>query len=210
MRCSFGVLALVLILGFAGKLSAQVADPAPRPVLAYEGRLVESNTFVTGLRTFVFSVIDSNGNELWNSGTQTLTVTTGLYGVVLGSAGMPALPASLTLRANLHLRVIADGVQLSPDVPLIPAFQAGTAWNVIGPFYGDISGTQQTISVNKLKGTPIDLATPLSWPTRTSRTRRPGRAGGCHRRNGTARAIRRCGIAGPCWHQRPKCSQWCN
>ena len=162
MRCSVSVLASILILGFSGKLSAQVADPAPRPVLAYEGRLVESNTFVTGLRTFVFSVIDSNGTELWNSGTQTLTVASGLYGVVIGSAGMPALPASLTLRANLHLRVIADGVQLSPDVPLIPAFQAGTAWNVIGPFYGDISGTQQTISVNKLKGTPIDLAAPLS------------------------------------------------
>jgi hypothetical protein len=162
MRCSFRVLALVLVLGFASKLSAQVADPEPRPVLAYEGRLVESNAFVTGLRPFVFSIIDSSGTELWTSGTQTLTVASGLYGVVLGSAGMPALPASLTLRANLHLRVIADGVQLSPDVPLIPAFQAGTAWNVIGPFYGDISGTQQTISVNKLKGTPIDLAAPLS------------------------------------------------
>jgi hypothetical protein len=40
---------------------------------------------------------------------------------------------------------------------LIPALQASTAWNVIGPFLGDISGTQQGISVDKLKGTPIDL-----------------------------------------------------
>ena len=146
-----------LIVGAAGKVSAQVADPAPSPVLAYEGRLLESNTPVTGARPFVFSILDSTGNELWNSGQQTLTVTGGLYGVVLGAAGMPALPASLELRANLHLRVTADGVQLSPDVPLIPALQASTAWNVIGPFLGDISGTQQTISVDKLKGTPIDL-----------------------------------------------------
>ncbi|MGA2844210.1 MAG: hypothetical protein ABSF68_02195, partial [Candidatus Acidiferrales bacterium] len=159
MRTRFRVLALVLILGLAGgKLSAQAADPAPSPVLAYEGRLVESNTLVTGVRPFVFSILDSSGNELWTSGPQTLTVTSGLYGIVLGAAGMPAIPASLTLRANLHLHVIADGLPLSPDVPLIPALQSSTAWNVIGPFLGDISGTQQTISVDKLKGTPIDFA----------------------------------------------------
>ena len=79
MRSGFRVLALVLILGLAGgKLSAQVADPAPSPVLAYEGRLVESNTLVTGVRPFVFSILDSSGNELWTSGPQTLTVTGGL------------------------------------------------------------------------------------------------------------------------------------
>ena len=80
MRSRFRALALVLILGLAGgKLSAQAADPAPSPVLAYEGRLVESNTLVTGVRPFVFSILDSSGNELWTSGPQTLTVTGGLY-----------------------------------------------------------------------------------------------------------------------------------
>jgi Chaperone of endosialidase/Collagen triple helix repeat (20 copies) len=163
MRSRFRVLALVLILSLGGgKLSAQVADPAPSPVLAYEGRLVESNTLVTGVRPFVFSIFDSRGNELWNSGLQTLTVTSGLYGIVLGAAGMPPIPASLTLRSNLHLHVLADGLPLLPDVPLIPALQSSTAWNVIGPFLGDISGTQQTISVDKLKGTPIDFAAPPS------------------------------------------------
>ena len=157
MRRTLQVLAIVFILGIAGMSSAQVADPAPNPVLAYEGRLVESNALVTGTRPFVFSILDSNGNELWNSGAQTLTVISGLYGVVLGGAGMPAIPASLTLKANLHLHVIADGVALSADVSLIPALQASTAWNVIGPFLGDISGTQQGISVDRLKGTPIDL-----------------------------------------------------
>lgn len=95
--------------------------------------------------------------EAQNSGIQNLAVIGGLYGVVLGATGMPAIPASLELRANLRLRVNAGGVQLYPGVPLIPALQASTAWNVIGPFRGDISGTQQTISVNRLKGTPIDL-----------------------------------------------------
>jgi hypothetical protein len=163
MRTMFRLLALVFILGLAGgKLYAQVADPAPSPVLAYEGRVIESNAAITGVRPFTFSIVDSAGNELWNSGTQMLIVTNGLYGIVLGATGMPALPAPLTLRTNLHLRVIADGVQLSPDVPLIPALQSSTAWNVIGPFLGDISGTQQEISVDKLKGIPIDVTSPPS------------------------------------------------
>ena len=158
MRRKFHVLCLVLILGFAAKVSAQVADPAPTPVLAYEGRLTESNVLVTGTRPFVFSILDSNGNELWNSGPQNLNVVEGLYGVVLGATGMPVIPASLTLKANLHLHVLADGVALSPDISLIPALQATTSWSVTGPFLGDISGTQQGISVDKLKGIPIDLA----------------------------------------------------
>jgi hypothetical protein len=162
MRLAFRVLALILFLALASKVSAQVADPAPEPVLAYEGRLVESGTPVTGVRSFVFSIVDSNGDELWSSGTLTLTVTGGLYGVVLGAAGMPALPASLTLRANLSLSVNINGVQLSPNIALIPALQASAAWNVIGPFLGDVSGTQQTISVDKLKGTPIDMTVPPS------------------------------------------------
>src|ERR1700677_2614396 len=158
MRNSFRVLALILILGFAGKASAQVAATAPTPVLAYVGRLVESNTPVTGARSFTFSILDSNGNQLWTSGPQTLTVTGGLFGVVLGSTGMTALPASLTQETSLHLHVIADGVAISPDVALVPALQANVAWSVLGSFGGDVSGTQQAISVNKLQGATLDLS----------------------------------------------------
>ena len=156
-------LSIASILCMIGKASAQVTDPAPSPVLAYEGRLLESNLPVTGTRPFSFSIVDSHGAQLWNSGPQSLNVVGGIYGVVLGGVGMPAIPPSLTLRANLQLSVLADGVQLFPNVPLIPALQASTAWNVSGPFLGDISGTQQTISVDKLKGTPIDTSvTPAS------------------------------------------------
>ena len=158
MRSKLSVLSLVLILGLSAESFAQVADPTPSPVLAYEGRLSESNILVTGTRPFVFSILDANGNELWNSGAQNLVVVEGLYGVVLGSTGMPVIPESLTLKANLHLHVLANGVALSPDISLIPALQASTSWSVIGPFFGDISGTQQGISVDKLKGIPIDLS----------------------------------------------------
>jgi hypothetical protein len=50
MRNTTRALVLFLILGQFAKLSAQIADPAPSPVLAYEGRLVESNVAVTGVR----------------------------------------------------------------------------------------------------------------------------------------------------------------
>jgi hypothetical protein len=50
MRNTTRALILFLILGQFAKLSAQIADPAPSPVLAYEGRLVESNVAVTGVR----------------------------------------------------------------------------------------------------------------------------------------------------------------
>lgn len=127
MRTRFFVTVLVMLLSFAGQAFAQVADPAPNPVLAYEGRLLESGTPVTGVRAFTFSILDSGGNELWNSGPQSLMVTEGIYGVILGATGMPALPSSLVLKANLQLQVIADGVQLSPNIPLIPALQASVA-----------------------------------------------------------------------------------
>jgi hypothetical protein len=157
MRVACYVFMLVVTLGFAGKIRAQT-DPAPIPLVAYEGRLSESNTLANGVRSFVFTIVDSSGNQLWNSGTQGVTVTGGLYGIILGGGGMPPLPGSLMGRTNLNLRVNIDGVQLSPDVPLIPALQAITAWNVGGPFLGDISGRQQLISVDKLKGIPIDIA----------------------------------------------------
>ena len=127
-------LAITSILCLAANASAQSTDPAPSPVLAYQGRLLESNAPVTGARPFVFSIVDSHGNQLWNSGPQSLNVVGGIYGVVLGAVGMPAIPSSLPHQANLQLHVIADGVQLFPNVPLIPALQASTAWNVIGPF----------------------------------------------------------------------------
>ena len=49
-------------------LPAAAVAAAPTPVLAYQGRLLEASLPVTGARTFTFSVLDSSGTELWNSG----------------------------------------------------------------------------------------------------------------------------------------------
>src|ERR1700745_2514360 len=92
-------LALILIClsCLAGETLAQTADPEPGPTLTYRGRLLEFNSPVTGTRNFEFSIIDSTGKRLWTSGPQALTVTGGLYGVVLGGSGMPPFPENLLL-----------------------------------------------------------------------------------------------------------------
>jgi hypothetical protein len=135
------------------------ADPAPAPTLAYQGRLIEGTVAVSGVRGFTFSLLDSAGAEQWNSGTQSLTVTDGLYAVVLGATGMPALPVAILGKASLKLHVTVTGQALSPDVDIVPAFQARSAWELTGSFSGDLGGTQNQTLLMKLQGLPLDLTT---------------------------------------------------
>ncbi len=138
---------------------AAVADAAPAPIIAYQGRLLEGTTPANGARQFVFSILDSAGAEQWNSGQLTLTVTDGLYSVVLGATPMPALPAAMLGKAGLKLHIVLAGQALTPDATIVPAFQARSAWEVTGSFSGDLSGTQNQILIMKLQGTPLDLTT---------------------------------------------------
>ena len=138
---------------------AAAADAAPAPTIAYQGRLIEGATAANGARQFVFSILDSAGAEQWSSGPLTLTVTDGLYSVVLGSTGMPGLPSAMLGKAGLKLHVTLSGQALTPDATIVPAFQARSAWEVTGSFSGDLSGTQNQILIMKLQGTPLDLTT---------------------------------------------------
>ncbi|MBP1629035.1 MAG: Collagen triple helix repeat (20 copies), partial [Holophagaceae bacterium] len=137
----------------------QVADPVPLSQVAYQGRLIEGAVPVNGTRVFSFTILDSAGQELWNSGSQSLSVEAGIYGVLLGASGMPPIPASVLLRSNLFLRVSIGGVLMSPDVAMIPALQARSAWELITPFKGDIGGTQGETLLMNLQGIPLDLTT---------------------------------------------------
>ena len=90
-------MAMIIALGAVTSRPAtaqQVSNPTPLPQVAYQGRLIEAGVAVTGARVFTFSILDSSGNELWNSGNQTLLVDAGLYAVVLGSSAMPPISAS--------------------------------------------------------------------------------------------------------------------
>lgn len=161
MRQSFlsSTAAMLVGLSALAPCFAQAPNPAPAPLVAYQGRLVEGTAPVTGARVFTFAILDSAGAELWNSGSQTLNVDAGLYGVVLGSAGMPSIPASALGHSGLQLRVSIGGVPLTPDVTILPAFQARSAWELIGAFSGDLTGTQNQTLVANLQGIPMDLTT---------------------------------------------------
>jgi len=135
------------------------AQTAPTPMLAYEGRLTASGAAADGTHVFSFAILDSGGTQLWSSGTLRLTVSGGLYSVTFGSNGMPSLPSTLLQSSSLSVRTAVDGTTMSPDVPLLPVLQADAAWVVNGSFAGDISGTQQAISVDKLRGQPLNLST---------------------------------------------------
>lgn len=165
MRHSFLTCTIVAIIACTGssiplRAGTTTSSPvAPLPTLAYQGRLLESNVPAHGDRTFVFSILDSKGAELWTSGPQTVVVTAGLYSVVLGSTGMTALPASIPNLSGLMLHVTVSGLVLAPDVDILPSIQTLSAWNLIGSFGGDLSGTQNQTLVMNLQGIPLDLTT---------------------------------------------------
>ncbi len=155
-------LAALIACSVPAPLSAQTPptpDAAPLPSLAYQGRLLEGSQPVQGARLFTFAILDSTGVELWNSGSQTLPVNTGLYSIVLGATGMPTLPLDLLVRSGLKLHVTVSGEALAPDVDILPALQARSAWDFVNPLVGDVTGTQNQTLVMKLQGSPLDLTT---------------------------------------------------
>ena len=155
---------LALFLVASAPLIAQVTPTPPLPVLAYQGRLTEATLPVTGTRTFVFSILDGAGAELWNSGNQTVSVNSGLYAVLLGAPPMPAMPITLLAQPNLKLHVVVAGVSLAPDTDLVPALQARSAFEVSGAFAGDLGGTQNATRLLHLQGIPLDLTTLVPAP----------------------------------------------
>lgn len=59
----------------------------------------------------------------------------------------------------MRLRVTVSGVTLTPDADMIPTLQARSAWELIGPLNGDVTGPQNLTLVSKLQGTPLNLIT---------------------------------------------------
>lgn len=151
--------ALSLLLAASPALIAQVPEAPPAPVLAYQGRLMETGLPVTGTRDFTFALLDATSQELWNSGTQNLPVNNGLYSALLGGSGMPPMPTSVLGKAVLKLRVTVGTTLMTPDVDLVPALQARSAFEVSGAFAGDVGGTQNATTLLQLQGIPLDLRT---------------------------------------------------
>jgi hypothetical protein len=143
------ILALIVV-GIAVTLTAHAQVPG---ILNYQGRVVDAGTNFTGTGQFEFALVNPGGTtNYWsNDGTAigqpsaavSLTVTKGLYSVLLGQTTISnmtvAIPAAVFANSNVLLRVwFNDGVsgfqQLSPDQPIAAAgyaMQAVSAINTI-------------------------------------------------------------------------------
>lgn len=123
---------------FLGAFRSQAQIPN---LLNYQGRAVVNSVNFDGAGQFKFALVNSDGSvSFWsNDGTSVagsepaaavpLTVTKGLYSVLLGDVAVPnmgAIPAAAFANADVRLRVwFSDGVNgsqlLTPDERLAPA-----------------------------------------------------------------------------------------
>ena len=110
---------------FAVAFSVVLADPAAAQAdrrLPYQGTLEFNGAPVTGDVEMEFALFAaaSGGTALWTH-TQTITVTSGSFSVVLGEQA--ALPASVVEQARLHLEVRVAGQLLNGRQPIFAAHQ---------------------------------------------------------------------------------------
>ena len=142
------VLALVAItLALASPAFAQVHG-----IINYKGRVVVSGMNFTGTGQFKFALVDGSGTTtFWsNDGTATgepvapvsVSVTKGLYSVLLGQSPMVSISPTVFTNADVRLRVWFDGgngmQQLTPDQRIGAVGFAMMAATVPGP---GITGT---------------------------------------------------------------------
>ena len=92
-------------------------------MINYQGRVAVNNVNFDGTGQFKFALVNEDASQtFWSNGASTVSVPVnkGLYSVLLGSAGMDAIPASVFTNTDVRLRVwFDDGVNglqlLSPD-----------------------------------------------------------------------------------------------
>jgi hypothetical protein len=113
MRNIRSVLAITWAFGLGGAAFAQVPG-----LIHYQGRVTVAGTNYTGTGQFRFALVDGSGVTMfWSNGVAAVSVpvSKGLYGVMLGDAGMEPLPASVFANSDVRLRVTFNGQALSPD-----------------------------------------------------------------------------------------------
>ena len=130
------IVSLLVVLHFtlAASLDAQVPQ-----MINYQGRVVVGGTNFTGTGQFKFALVDGAATTFWSNGTAavSLTVTNGLYSVLLGDAGMNPVPYTVFTNGDVRLRVWFDdgvhGSQLfSPDQRIASVGYAHVAAMVMG------------------------------------------------------------------------------
>lgn len=133
---------LCLVMSFLSLMMVfTVGTNAVYDGMSYQGKVITGDSPFDGTGSFLFAVLDeSSAQYLWsNDGNyppsipESITVTDGIFNVILGEPDMePLMTASLLTHSDLVLRIWFDdgtnGMQLlSPDQPLTSALFAGRA-----------------------------------------------------------------------------------
>ena len=103
----------VLMVAF---VIAPIWAEAPK-TMSYQGVLQDGNgQAINGLRSLKFVIYAANGAPIWNE-THSVTVTDGVFGVILGTQGSP-LDLAFNEPYTMGISVGSDP-ELSPRVPLV-------------------------------------------------------------------------------------------
>lgn len=111
---------LVLLLGLPG-WAPSAAQSVPT-TFNYQGRLLQNTSdqdAVTGSIDVVFSIwsgpaSDGGAVQLWSESWTGVTLSNGIFSVLLGSNGSPLVPADFQGDSSLFLQLVVDGETLLP------------------------------------------------------------------------------------------------
>jgi hypothetical protein len=160
-RINLSVIAVIWVC-LTLSLHAQVPQ-----MINYQGRVSVAGTNFDGTGQFKFALVNGTGTtNYWSSGAVSLTVTKGLYSVLLGDTtvtNMTAIPTTVFTNSDVRLRVwFNDGVsgfqQLSPDQRIAAVGYAMIAANVTDGAITSDKLADNAVSSNKLAASAVTAA----------------------------------------------------
>lgn len=113
--------------------------------ITYQGQLRESGVPVTASRDMIFRVYTAStgGSAVWSSGTQSVSVVSGLFRVALQ-------PTGVNWESTIYMEVTVDGTTLSPREELTASPYAVNSSQLSGKLYTTSTGAPSSPSAGDL------------------------------------------------------------
>ncbi len=173
------------VLAAASRASLLPADQSVPPSISYQGRLTDSTGKVVsdGIYTMTFGIYDDStlGSLLWTQ-TSSISVTDGLFSVVLGSLANPLGPTEFSGNARWLGTSVNSDPEMSPrqmfhSVPYAIRAETLSAGGIVsgtsvGPTYAFInsgSGPALAVGGDMIIEGDAQLNGDVTWYTRTGR-----------------------------------------
>jgi hypothetical protein len=146
-------------------------------LINYQGKLTDaSGNPITGTKSLVFKVWDvlsAGTTPLWSE-TQSVTVTDGIFSVLLGSS--TPIPGSAVLQSGAcYLEITVEGVTIEPRTQLVSvpyAYKADTAdyaptLRPLSPQVGSDEIADAAVTMPKIDGTGANTGQVIMWSSST-------------------------------------------